>query len=140
MGTVNALVWHIGGNGITYQTSDVNYINATNHLWASPLEQKLMQNLVNELLITLPNRLLSAQPLEKKTRYSYIILTAFYGRYDSKVVIQGNWIYKSHKGIIKRDLSLLLDKDENGYSALVRMLARGWTLVGQSIANQLSKS
>jgi len=65
-------------------------------------------------------------------------LTAFHGRYDGKVIIQGNWIYKSDKVIIKRDFSLLLDQDKNGYSALVRTLARGWTQVGQSIASQLS--
>ncbi|HGJ5883347.1 membrane integrity-associated transporter subunit PqiC [Arsenophonus sp.] len=128
----------LAANGITYQTSDVNYVNANNHLWASPLEQQLMQNLVNQLSIMLPNRLVSAQPLENRPDSLNVFLTAFYGRYDGKVIIQGNWIYKSDKGIIKRDFSLLLDQDENGYSALVRTLARGWTQVGQSIASQLS--
>lgn len=130
----------LAANGITYQTSDVNYVNAANHLWASPLEQQLMQNLVNELSITLPNRLVSAQPLENRPDSLNVILTAFHGRYDGKVIIQGDWIYKSDKGIIKRDFNLQLDQDENGYPALVRTLARGWTQVGQSIANQLPKS
>jgi len=128
----------LAANGITYQTSDVNYVNANNHLWASPLEQQLMQNLVNQLSIMLPNRLVSAQPLENRPDSLNVFLTAFHGRYDAKVIIQGNWIYKSDKVIIKRDFSLLLDQDENGYSALVRTLARGWTQVGQSIASQLS--
>ncbi|WP_187290966.1 membrane integrity-associated transporter subunit PqiC [Candidatus Arsenophonus nilaparvatae] len=128
----------LAANGITYQTSDVNYVNANNHLWASPLEQQLMQNLVNQLSIMLPNRLVSAQPLENRPDSLNVFLTAFHGRYDGKVIIQGNWIYKSDKVIIKRDFSLLLDQDENGYSALVRTLARGWTQVGQSIASQLS--
>lgn len=128
----------LAANGITYQTSDVNYVSANNHLWASPLEQQLMQNLVNQLSIMLPNRLVSAQPLENRPDSLNVFLTAFHGRYDGKVIIQGNWIYKSDKGIIKRDFSLLLDQDENGYSALVRTLARGWTQVGQSIASQLS--
>ncbi len=128
----------LAANGITYQTSDVNYINANNHLWASPLEQQLMQNLVNQLSIMLPNRLVSAQPLENRPDSLNVFLTAFHGRYDGKVIIQGNWIYKSDKGIIKRDFSLQLDQDENGYSPLVRTLARGWTQVGQSIASQLS--
>lgn len=128
----------LAANGITYQTSDVNYVNANNHLWASPLEQQLMQNLVNQLSIMLPNRLVSAQPLENRPDSLNVFLTAFHGRYDGKVIIQGNWIYKSDKGIIKRDFSLLLDQDENGYSALVRTLAKSWTQVGQSIASQLS--
>uniref|UniRef100_A0A3B0M5Z9 ABC-type transport auxiliary lipoprotein component domain-containing protein n=1 Tax=Arsenophonus endosymbiont of Trialeurodes vaporariorum TaxID=235567 RepID=A0A3B0M5Z9_9GAMM len=128
----------LAANGITYQTSDVNFVNANNHLWASPLKQQLMQNLVNQLSIMLPNRLVSAQQLENRPDSLNVFLTAFHGRYDGKVIIQGNWIYKSDKGIIKRDFSLLLDQDENGYSALVRTLARGWTQVGQSIASQLS--
>lgn len=36
-------------NGITYQTSDVSYSNASSHLWASPLEQQLGQSMVSEL-------------------------------------------------------------------------------------------
>ena len=130
----------LAANGITYQTSDVNYVNAANHLWASPLEQQLMQNLVNQLSMALPDRLVSAQPLENKLDSLNVILTAFHGCYDGKVIIQGNWIYKSDKGIIKRDFSLQLDQEENGYSALVRTLARGWAQVGQSIANQLASS
>ncbi|MFP3029285.1 MAG: membrane integrity-associated transporter subunit PqiC [Arsenophonus sp.] len=125
-------------NGITYQTSDVNYVNASNHLWASPLEQQLMQNLVNQLSISLPNRLVSAQQIENRPDSLNVILIAFHGRYDGKVIIQGNWIYKSDKGIIKQDFSLLLDQDENGYSALVRRLGRGWAQIGKSIARQLS--
>ncbi|MGP1924553.1 MAG: membrane integrity-associated transporter subunit PqiC [Arsenophonus sp. NEOnobi-MAG3] len=128
----------LASNGITYQTSDVNYVNASNHLWASPLEQQLMQNLVNQLSIGLPNRLVSAQPLENRPDSLNVILIAFHGRYDGKVIIQGNWIYKSDKGIIKQDFNLLLDQDENGYSALVRMLGRGWGQIGESIASQLS--
>ncbi|SPP31046.1 hypothetical protein ARAF_0148 [Arsenophonus endosymbiont of Aleurodicus floccissimus] len=128
----------LADNGITYQTNDVNYVNATNHLWVSALEQQLMQNLVNQLSIMLPNRLVSVQPLENRPDSLNVFLAAFHGRYDGKVIIQGNWIYKSDKAIINRDFSLLLDQDENGYSALVRTLARGWAQVGQSIANQLS--
>lgn len=79
----------LAANGITYQTSDVNYFNANNHLWASPLEQQLMQNLVNQLSIMLPNRLVSAQPLENRPDSLNVFLTAFHGRYDGKVIIQG---------------------------------------------------
>ncbi|MGP1959409.1 MAG: membrane integrity-associated transporter subunit PqiC [Arsenophonus sp. NC-TX2-MAG3] len=128
----------LAANGITYQTSDVNYINASNHLWASPLEQQLIQNLVNQLSISLPNRLVSAQPLENRPDSLNVILIAFHGRYDGKVIIQGNWTYKSDKNIIKQDFSLVLDQNENGYSALVKRLARGWTQIGEAIASQLS--
>ncbi|MCZ0180624.1 ABC-type transport auxiliary lipoprotein family protein, partial [Escherichia coli] len=50
-------------NGITYQTSDVAYSNASAHLWASPLEQQLGQSMVRELSSTLPDRFISLQPL-----------------------------------------------------------------------------
>lgn len=98
-----------------------------------------LSDAINQVITQLDKgQLVSAQPLENRPDSLNVFLTAFHGRYDGKVIIQGNGIYKSDKVIIKRDFSLLLDQDENGYSALVRTLARGWIQVGQSIASQLS--
>ncbi len=53
----NRLLWveqvsvpdYLAGNGVVYQTSDVQYVIANNNLWASPLDQQLRNTLVANL-------------------------------------------------------------------------------------------
>ena len=40
---------YLAGNGVVYQTSDVQYVIANNNLWASPLDQQLRNTLVANL-------------------------------------------------------------------------------------------
>ena len=37
---------YLAGNGVVYQTTDVQYVIANNNLWASPLDQQLKTTLV----------------------------------------------------------------------------------------------
>lgn len=58
----NRLLWveqiavpdYLAGNGVVYQTSDVQYVIANNNLWASPLDQQLRNTLVANLSMQLP--------------------------------------------------------------------------------------
>ncbi len=58
----NRLLWveqvsvpdYLAGNGVVYQTSDVQYVIANNNLWASPLDQQLRNTLVANLSARLP--------------------------------------------------------------------------------------
>ncbi|OAT53680.1 membrane integrity-associated transporter subunit PqiC [Providencia heimbachae] len=126
-------------NGITYQTSDVSYSNASTHLWASPLEQQLGQSMVRELSFALPNRLVSLQPLQKSPEALDITLTAFNGRYDGTVLIQGFWTLSKDNEIIRRNFDIQLEQKEDGYPELVRTLALGWEQVAKSIAKEINK-
>ena len=45
---------YLAGNGVVYQTSDVQYVIANNNLWASPLDQQLRNTLVANLSSQLP--------------------------------------------------------------------------------------
>lgn len=40
---------YLAATGVVYQTNDVQYVIATNNLWASPLDQQLQQTLVTNL-------------------------------------------------------------------------------------------
>lgn len=45
---------YLAGNGVVYQTTDVQYVIASQNLWASPLDQQLRNTLVTNLSATLP--------------------------------------------------------------------------------------
>ena len=126
-------------NGITYQTTDVSYTNASTHLWASPLEQQLGQSMVSELSAALPEKLVSLQPLQNSPDTLDITLTAFNGRYDGKVLIQGFWTYSQDKNVIRRNFDVQLDQQEDGYPELVRTLSMGWQQVAKGIADEINK-
>lgn len=126
-------------NGITYQTSDVSYSNASAHLWASPLEQQLGQSMVSELSSALPGRLVSLQPLQNAPDTLDITLTAFNGRYDGTVLVQGFWTLSRSKEVIRRNFDIQLEQKEDGYPELVRTLASGWQQVADGIAKEISK-
>ncbi|CBJ79924.1 conserved hypothetical protein; putative exported protein [Xenorhabdus bovienii str. Jollieti] len=131
---------YLASPGIVYQTGDVIYVNASNHLWASPLEQQLKQVLITELSAAFPQRLIAGQPLEKNADTLDITITAFHGRYDGKVMIQGYWMLFNQGGVIKQPFKLELEQKIDGYAELVRTLATGYSQLAQSIASQIATS
>lgn len=54
---------YLAGNGVVYQTTDVQYVIANNNLWASPLDQQLRTTLVANLSNQLPGWVVASQPL-----------------------------------------------------------------------------
>ncbi|NHB96998.1 membrane integrity-associated transporter subunit PqiC [Photorhabdus stackebrandtii] len=128
---------YLSSPGVVYQSSDVSYVSAANHLWASPLEQQLQQVLVAELTMALPRCLVSAQPLINKPDTLDVTVTRFHGRYDGKVILQGYWTLVRQGSVIKQPFNLELEQEEDGYDDLVRTLAKGWSQLAQAIASQL---
>ncbi|MCA6219860.1 MULTISPECIES: membrane integrity-associated transporter subunit PqiC [Photorhabdus] len=128
---------YLSSSGVVYQGSDVSYVSAENHLWASPLEQQLQQVLVTELTMALPQRLVSAQLLVNKPDTLDVTVTSFHGRYDGKVILQGYWTLTHQGSVVKQPFNLELKQEEDGYDDLVRTLAKGWSQLAQIIASQL---
>ncbi|MBI6548468.1 membrane integrity-associated transporter subunit PqiC [Xenorhabdus lircayensis] len=129
---------YLAAPGIVYQTGDVSYINASNHLWASPLQQQLQQALISELSAAFPHRLVSGQELEKDADALDITITAFHGRYDGRVLVEGYWILSNSDNVIKRPFHLELKQKKDGYAELVLTLAKGYSQLAKSIAKQIS--
>ncbi|MDX7987700.1 membrane integrity-associated transporter subunit PqiC [Xenorhabdus sp. 12] len=129
---------YLAAPGIVYQTGDVSYTNASNHLWASPLQQQLKQVLISELSAAFPNRLVSEQELEEDADALDITITAFHGRYDGRVLIEGYWILSNPENVMKRPFSIELKQKKDGYAELVHTLARGYNQLAQSIARQIA--
>jgi len=130
---------YLAGNGVVYQTSDVQYVIAANNLWASPLDQQLQQTLVSNISAVLPGWIVSASPLGEKHDTLNVNVTGFHGRYDGKVIVSGEWILQHDSQLIKRPFQISLPQDEDGYDALVRTLAKGWQQEAQQIANALAR-
>lgn len=129
---------YLGGNGLVYQTSDVQYVIATNNLWASPLEQQLQQTLVSNLSKALPSRLVASTQVNETHDTLTVNITGFQGRYDGQAVISGEWLLQHQGRLIKHDFNLTLSQTEDGYDALVRTLALGWQQTAQNIVNSLT--
>lgn len=124
-------------SGLVYQTSDVRYVTAQRHLWASPLDQQLQQGLLRNLSHALPDWFVSTQSINTDQWTLSVIVEAFQGRYDGRVIISGVWLLQHHDQRLKQPFYLELKQGDNGYDALVRILAKGWEDVVKSIATKI---
>ncbi|PWC18718.1 membrane integrity-associated transporter subunit PqiC [Brenneria roseae subsp. roseae] len=131
---------YLGNSGLVYQTSDVQYVIASDNLWASPLDQQLQQSLVTELESRMPGWIVTTQSQGSDQSVLNVTVTAFHGRYDGKVVIRGEWILNQSGKVMKRPFNVTLPQTEDGYDALVKTLAQGWQQVAQSIAQSATQS
>ncbi|ALB66314.1 probable lipoprotein protein YPO1422 [Cronobacter dublinensis 1210] len=130
---------YLAGNGVVYQTTDVQYVIASQNLWASPLDQQLRNTLVTNLSATLPGWVVSAQPLGAEQDTLNVNVTGFHGRYDGRVIVSGEWLLK-HKGqLIKRPFYTGLKQQQDGYDAMVKTLAQAWQQQAKSIADELAR-
>lgn len=130
---------YLAGNGVVYQTSDVQYVIATSNLWASPLDQQLRNTLVSNLSGALPGWVVASQPLGYDQDTLNVNVTGFHGRYDGKVIVSGEWLLKHQGQLIKRPFHLELKQQDDGYDAMVKTLAQAWQQEAQSIASQLTR-
>lgn len=130
---------YLAGNGVVYQTSDVQYVIANNNLWASPLDQQLRNTLVANLGNALPGWVVASQPLGSEQDTLNVTVTGFHGRYDGRVIVSGEWLLKHQGSLIKRPFHIELKQQEDGYDAMVKMLAQGWQQEAASIAAELNR-
>lgn len=130
---------YLAGNGVVYQTTEVQYVIASQNLWASPLDQQLRNTLVTNLSATLPGWVVSAQPLGAEQDTLNVNVTGFHGRYDGRVIVSGEWLLK-HKGqLIKRPFYTEHKQQQDGYDAMVKTLAQAWQQQAKSIADELAR-
>lgn len=129
----------LAGSGVVYQTSDVQYVIASNNLWASPLDQQLRTTLVSNLSNQLPGWVVSSQPLSSTQDTLNVSVTGFHGRYDGKVVVSGEWLLNHQGQLIKRPFHVELAQQQDGYDAMVKLLAQAWSQEAASIAQTLNR-
>jgi len=129
---------YLAGNGLVFQTNDVQYVLTQNNLWASPLDQQLQQSLVTYLGRALPGRVVSSMPANNAEQdVLNVNVTGFHGRYDGSALVTGSWVLTRNGQTIQRSFNLVLKQNEDGYDALVRTLAAGWQQEAGQIASQI---
>nr|WP_314419794.1 membrane integrity-associated transporter subunit PqiC [uncultured Erwinia sp.] len=130
---------YLAGNGVVYQSNDVQYVIAANNRWASPLDQQLQQTLVSNLSSELPGAMISATPLGQQHDTLNVTVTGFHGRYDGQAVVSGVWVLQREGRLEKRAFTLTLPQSEDGYDSLVRTLSKGWQQISTQIANAINQ-
>ena len=129
----------LAGSGVVYQTSDVQYVVASNNLWASPLDQQLRTALVANLSNQLPNWIVASQPLSNDQDVLDVSVTGFHGRYDGKVIVSGEWLLNHQGQITKRPFYIELSQQDDGYDAMVKLLAEAWSQEAAAIAQTINR-
>lgn len=129
----------LAGSGVVYQTSDVQYVIASNNLWASPLDQQLRTSLVSNLSNQLPGWVVSSQPLGSDQDTLNVSVSGFHGRYDGKVVVSGEWLLNHQGQLTKRPFHIELAQQQDGYDAMVKTLAQAWSQEAASIARTINR-
>ncbi|MBS6739305.1 MAG: membrane integrity-associated transporter subunit PqiC [Enterobacteriaceae bacterium] len=130
---------YLAGNGVVYQTTDVQYVIANNNLWASPLDQQLRTTLVANLSNALPGWVVASQPLGSEQDTLNVTVTGFHGRYDGRVIVSGEWLVNHRGQLIKRPFHIELKQQQDGYNEMVKMLAQAWQQESASIASELKR-
>lgn len=127
----------LAGNGVAYQTSDVKYTIAKQHLWASPLDQQLRDTLVANLAGALPGWIVSARPLGHDQDVISVTISGFHGRYDGHVVVKGEWLL-NHQGTYSRQsFSVVLPQQGDGYGPMVKALGDAWHQEAMSMVTRI---
>ena len=129
----------LAGSGVVYQTSDVQYVIASNNLWASPLDQQLRTTLVSNLSNQLPGWVVSSQPLGSDQDTLNVSVTGFHGRFDGKVVVSGEWLLNHQGQLTKRPFHIEMAQQQDGYDSMVKILAQAWSQEAASIAQTINR-
>lgn len=130
---------YLAGNGVVYQTSDVQYVIANNNLWASPLDQQLRTTLVANLSNQMPGWVVASQPLGTDQDTLNVNVSGFHGRYDGTVVVSGEWLLNHQGQLIKRPFHIELKQKQDGYDAMVKELSQAWAQEATSIAQSVTR-
>nr|WP_159464602.1 membrane integrity-associated transporter subunit PqiC [Scandinavium goeteborgense] len=130
---------YLAGNGVVYQTSDVQYVIANNNLWASPLDQQLRTTLVANLSNQLPGWVVASQPLGSDQDTLNVNVSGFHGRYDGKVIVSGEWLLNHQGQLIKRPFHIEVKQRQDGYDEMVKTLAQAWSQEASAIAQSMNR-
>lgn len=134
---------YLNSEGIVMQLSDIEVLQARNHLWAESLGRQLERSLRQQLSAALPNTrvLTEARAAGDEPLRLRIDLDQFQGRYDGRAVVSGQWQVRNGQGEILSQDSFSVERvlESDGYPALVRSLAQAWNEVAGIIAEDLAQ-
>ena len=106
---------------------------------ARPLDQQLRTTRVANLSNQLPGWVVSSQPLGSDQDTLNVSVNGFHGRYDGKVIVSGEWLLNHQGQLTKRPFHIELAQQQDGYDAMVKVLAQAWSQEATSIAQTINR-
>lgn len=118
---------YLNKTGIVYQSSNIEFDTASNNLWLTPLSNQIQQRMTQDFSSLFPNYLITTESTSQAVIKIKLIIDAFHGSYTGDAVIKGRWIITGKNNqIITKSFDSLIKLDQDGYSALVKALSKGF--------------
>lgn len=134
---------YLDGQGVVYQTSDIEVNEAQANLWADSLSAQLTRSLQRTLSERLRDHRVLGETLagDRADTGVRVTLSQFQGRYDGMAVLAGQYQLRDAGGSLlsQRHFELQRPLEDDGYPALVRTLSQGWESVGEQIATEITR-
>ncbi|WP_299257691.1 ABC-type transport auxiliary lipoprotein family protein [uncultured Kushneria sp.] len=134
---------YLDGQGVVYQTSDIEVNEAQANLWADSLSAQLTRSLQRTLGDQLKDHRVLGETLagDRADTGVRVTLSRFQGRYDGMAVLAGQYQLRDAGGSLLYQQPFEIERplDDDGYPALVRTLAQGWENVGEQIAHEITR-
>ncbi|MCK0744868.1 PqiC family protein [Chromohalobacter nigrandesensis] len=134
---------YLKDDGIVMQLDDIRIHQASNYLWAEPLDRQLQERMRQHLGQALPNAdvLRRGQSGEPSTPALHVQLDVdrFQGRDDGMAVVGGQWRIRDDddRTLSRESFEIERPLEDDGYPALVRALGAAWGTLGDRLANTL---
>lgn len=134
---------YLDGQGVVYQTSDIEVNEAQANLWADSLSAQLTRSLQRTLGDQLKDHRVLGETLagDRADTGVRVTLSRFQGRYDGMAVLAGQYQLRDAGGSLLYQQPFEIERplDDDGYPALVRTLSQGWENVGEQIAHEITR-
>ncbi|GHC22327.1 lipoprotein [Kushneria pakistanensis] len=134
---------YLDGQGVVYQTSDIEVNEAQANLWADSLSAQLTRSLQRTLRDQLNDHRVLGETLagDRADTGVRVTLSQFQGRYDGMAVLAGQYQLRDAGGNLLAQQHFDIERalEDDGYPALVRTLSQGWESVGEQIAAEIAR-
>ncbi|WP_457809198.1 PqiC family protein [Kushneria sp. EE4] len=134
---------YLDGQGVVYQTSDIEVNEAQTNLWADNLSAQLTRSLQRTLGDRLRDHRVLGETLagDRADTGVRVTLSQFQGRYDGMAVLAGQYQLRDAGGNLMAQHHFDIERplEDDGYPALVRTLSQGWENVGEQIADEIAR-
>lgn len=123
---------YLNGSGLVLRQSAVEFNVARQHLWADALEQQLQRQLLEYLLLALPNQTISALSTSS-ARTLQLDIHRFYADEQGLATVSGYYTLSSEGGISSTPFAYQVALVNDGYPAMVEALSQGWQQLLQDL-------
>ncbi|SUB72215.1 Protein of uncharacterised function (DUF330) [Pluralibacter gergoviae] len=87
----------------------------------------------------MPGWVVSSQPLGNDQDVLNVSVNGFHGRYDGRVIVSGEWLLNHNGRLIKRPFNIEMKQQQDGYDAMVKVLAQAWAQEASTMAQEISR-